>query len=225
METLDLEGQAATTMAIDLCPRCQVFWFDRHESLQLSPASVLRLFTRVGDASAAGRTPISSLLKCPRCHSHLNPTHDQQRNTPFEYWRCPHDHGRLITFFQFLREKDFIRPLSAEQLSEVRRNVQSVNCSNCGAPVDLSRESTCSHCNTPLSMLDMAQAETVIAQLKRAAEPKPVDPLLPLRLVQARQEAESAFLLDDRGWNHAASAGLVEAAISALMNVLKKPDP
>jgi Zn-finger nucleic acid-binding protein len=222
MESLDLEGQAGTTVQIDVCALCQVFWFDRHESLKLAPASTLRVFTRIGEASASGRTPISSLLKCPRCHAHLSLTHDQQRNTPFEYWRCPHDHGRLITFFQFLREKDFIRPLSQAQLVELRRNVQSVNCSNCGASIDLAKESVCAHCGTALSMLDLDQAKDIVAQLKRAAEPRPVDPTLPLRLVQAKREAEAAFPADGRSWSDAASSGLVEAAFGALMALVKK---
>ena len=225
MESLTLEGQVGATVQIDLCPLCQVFWFDKHESLQLSPGSTLRVFTRIGEASARGKTPISSLLKCPRCHAHLNHTHDQQRNTPFQYWRCPHGHGRLITFFQFLREKDFVRPLSKDQLAELRRNVQTVNCSNCGAPIDLANESSCRHCGTPLSMLDMAQAETVVAQLKQAAEPRPIDPLLPLRLAEARREVERSFPREGQSWSDAASSGLVEAAFSALLDLVKKAKP
>ena len=62
-----------------------------------------------------------------------------QRATRFSYLHCPNDHGRLTTFFDFLREKDFIRPLTAEQLQELRQNVQTVNCSNCGAPIDVTR--------------------------------------------------------------------------------------
>src|SRR5262245_14249898 len=82
MEALILEGQTSARLEIDLCPRCQAFWFDRHESLQLSATSILQLFSRVGAASADGKVRISSLLKCPRCQSHLHQTHDQQRNTP-----------------------------------------------------------------------------------------------------------------------------------------------
>src|SRR5262245_36519967 len=131
MESLALDGQAGTSVAIDLCPRCQAFWFDRHESLQLAPASVLRVCTRSGEAAQSGKAQIASLLKCPRCRAQLAVTHDQQRNTPFQYWNCPLEHGRFITFFQFLREKDFIRPLATPQLAALKRNVRTVNCSNC----------------------------------------------------------------------------------------------
>ena len=54
--------------------------------------------------------------------------------------------------FDFLREKNFVRPLSADQLTALRQNVQSVNCSNCGAPIDLAKTSACGHCGSPLEV-------------------------------------------------------------------------
>jgi hypothetical protein len=98
----------------------------------------------------------------------------------FQYLRCAHGHGRFITFFNFLREKNFIRPLTRQQIEEIRKTVQFVNCSNCGAPVDLAKGTSCAHCGTPLSMLDSKQAEAVVDQLKRASEPRAIDPALPL---------------------------------------------
>jgi len=58
-----------------------------------------------------------------------------QRSTRFEYLRCPHDHGRLTTFFDFLKEKDFVRPPTPAQIAKLRDSIQVVNCSNCGAPI------------------------------------------------------------------------------------------
>src|SRR5262249_10109259 len=92
--------------------------------------------------------------------------------TAFRYWRCPHEHGRLITYFDFLREKDFIRPLSPQQLAELRQNVQMVNCSNCGAPIDLGHASACEHCGTPISTLDLKQISEMANQLQKAAAPR-----------------------------------------------------
>ena len=108
---------------------------------------------------------------------------------------CPNGHGRLITFFDFLREKDFIRPLTTQQIAELRQNVGSVNCANCGGPVDLSQGAACSHCGTPLSMLDMKQAERLVAQLQKAEDraTPAVDPTLPIELLRARRETERAF--------------------------------
>ena len=110
----------------------------------------------------------ADLAKCPRCKGRLRRTHDMQRATKFEYLSCPNAHGRLTTFFDFLREKDFIRPLTPQQIEELRRNVQSVNCANCGAPVDVTVGAACAHCGTPLSMLDLKQAEKLVAQLQKA---------------------------------------------------------
>ena len=63
-----------------------------------------------------------------------------------------------MTFVNFLLEKDFIHPLSPEQLEELRqRHIYVISCSTCGAPVDLSRGSTCAHCGAALSMVDIAK--------------------------------------------------------------------
>ena len=128
-----------------------------------------------------------------------------QRNTRFEYLRCPNNHGRLITFFEFLKEKDFVRPLTAPQLAELRQTVQFLNCSNCGAPVDLAKASACGHCRSPLSMLDLSQAEALIEQLQRADRSgQPVDPALPMNLERARRQTEATFagLMRDVTFSH-----------------------
>jgi hypothetical protein len=157
----------------------------------------------------------------------LMPVHDMQRTTRFQYLRCPAHHGRLITFVDFLREKNFIRPLSGEQIAELRRNVQAVNCSNCGAAIDLARSSTCAHCGSPLSMLDMKQAEALVAELQAAEQGHAhVDPALPLRLEQARREVASSFAAfqEGPGWYSEVSAsgsGLVGAGVSALAKWLR----
>src|SRR5262249_48091582 len=149
----------------------------------------LKLMKLIGE-NAASRTPFSESMTCPRCEAGLLLTHDLQRSTRFTYFRCPNDHGRFIRFFEFLREKDFIRPLSPQQIAELRQNVQTVNCSSCGAPIDLSAGSTCRHCGSPLSMLDMKQSQQMLNQLQEAAAPKAVDPNLALKLAMAKREVE-----------------------------------
>jgi hypothetical protein len=210
-------------VAIDLCVPCQAIWFDARESLSLTPASTLALFRTIGERVARPEPPGADLEKCPRCRARLRRTHDLQRATRFEYRRCPNDHGRFITFYEFLREKDFIRPLTAAQRAELARTLDSINCSNCGAPVNLTERAACAHCGTPLSMLDLRQAEALVAQLQQAEAraSQPVDPLLPLRLEQARREVEAMFVgqprsvsLDDLG------GGLVGAGLKALARLL-----
>jgi len=122
MSQQTLEGHVGTEVQIDLCAGCQVIWFDHFESLRLSPGGTLRLFQTIGSSTASRGRPLGELLTCPRCEIRLVLTNDRQRNTPFRYWRCVRNHGKLITFFDFLREKDFIRPLSPAQVDQLRQN-------------------------------------------------------------------------------------------------------
>jgi hypothetical protein len=226
MNALSLEGHQGRSVTIDLCHPCQAFWFDGYESLQLAPGSVLRLFRDIGERARTAASALSDRSACPRCGLRLVPTHDRQRQTAFEYLRCPQRHGRLISFFNFLREKDFIRPLSPAQIDELRKSVQSVNCSNCGAPVDLAAGSACAHCGSALSMLDLGQAEALVARLRGAAAPaaREIDPALPLALERARREVATAFAQFERepGWyDSVSSAGLVGAALGSISRWLR----
>lgn len=222
-----LDAHMGGSVTVDVCLACQAFWFDGYESLQLTPGSTLRLFRVIGDETSRQRTPLPPVTACPRCTMRLVPATDMQRNTRFRYGRCPRGHGRFITFFDFLREKHFVRTLSAQQVAELRAQVQTVNCSNCGAPIDLSAGSSCGHCGSPLSMLDLAHAEALIAQLREAAPSAvSVSPTLPLDLLMARRDAERAFAQDERGvsWlRDAVDAGTVAASLRALARWLGRP--
>lgn len=227
MEACSLDGRGGTPIAIDICHACQAFWFDAHESPRLSPGSTLTLFSVIG-AKAARPSAFSDgdVAKCPRCHGRLRLTHDRQRNTAFAYLRCPNGHGRLTTFFDFLREKDFVKPLSARQVAELSQRLRTVNCSNCGGPVNLAAGANCTHCGSALSTLDLPHAEELLSQLKNADErdSRPVDPALPLRLAAARREVEQALATGSGGsaWSgDAASLGLVGAGLAALARLLR----
>jgi hypothetical protein len=224
-ETFD--GHLGRSVVIDICHACQCFWFDARESVSLTPGSTLALFRVIGEKLARPQHSNAELAKCPRCKARLRRTQDMQRATRFEYLNCPNSHGRLIGFFDFLREKDFIRPLTAQQIADLRQNVGSVNCANCGGPVDLSKGAACSHCGTPLSMLDMKQAEKLVAQLRKAEDRanQPVDPSLPIELMRARRETERAFanIHDDDLWfKDVASTDLLGASLTAVARWLKK---
>ena len=105
-------------------------------------------------------------------------------------------------------------------------NVGSVNCANCGGPVDLSKGAVCSHCGTPLSMLDMKQAEKLVAQLQKAEDRahQPIDPTLPIELERVRRETERSFAAfpSDPIWlGDVSSTGLVGAGLMTLARWLK----
>lgn len=229
MTSHTVQGQLDRPVTIDLCDPCQSIWFDPRESLQLTPGATLSLFRIIGEHIAKPHVPDGDTAKCPRCKARLRRTQDMQRATRFEYFRCPHDHGRLTTFFDFLKEKDFIRPLTPLQVAELRKSIQTVNCSNCGGPIDLAKASDCPHCGSPLSMLDTQQAEKLVAHLREADRvDTTVDPALPLELARARRQTEEAFaqLPRDSMWlEEGISLGLVGAGLSALARMLKNGAP
>lgn len=214
-------------MTLDLCHPCGAFWFDADESIALTPGAILRLFVVISEHQRDRRPPSGSPT-CPRCRLGLALTSDMQRSTRFSYWRCPADHGRFITFAEFLREKNFVRPLSGGELAQLRANVKMIHCSSCGAPIDLERASACGYCRAPVSVLDARQVETAVSQLKRAeTERQTVDPSLPVRLMADRLQVERLFRNLDRSssWSDASGApGLVEAGVAAVAEFLTSTD-
>src|SRR5229473_4142448 len=149
MTPMTMEGRLGGQVAIDVCARCQAFWFDHFESLKLSPGSTLKLMKFIGEHSTPGKPSLPAVLHCPRCATTLRLAHDLQRNMPFTYWRCGTDDGHFISFFEFLKEKNFIHRLTPAQIQELRQNVQFVNCSNCGASINLESNSACPFCHSP----------------------------------------------------------------------------
>jgi len=226
MEQHTLDGHLGRTIDVDLCEPCQSLWFDGKENLQLTPGATLAIFRAIGEHVRKPEPSDAELVKCPHCKARLRRTQDLQRATRFEYFKCPNNHGRLTTFFDFLKEKDFIRPLTPPQIAELRKNVQIINCSNCGGPIDLAKAAACAHCGSPLSMLDMNQAERLVEQLRAAdSGSKTIDPALPLALARARVETEAAFkgLPGHDPWReHWSGLGLVGAGLTELIRLLKR---
>jgi hypothetical protein len=219
MAPMTLDGHLGAQVTIDVCASCQAFWFDQFESLQLSAGSTLKLMKFIGEHSSPGKPSLPDALRCPRCATTLRLAYNMQRNMPFTYWRCANEGGHFIGFFEFLKEKNFIHALSPEQIKELRQNIQFVNCSSCGASINLESDSACPYCHAPISMLDMKQPQQMLEQLKQAAEPKPVDPMLPFKLASAKLGLETSLADHDRSpewWSDASSSGLVQAGLNAV---------
>src|SRR5450432_360925 len=155
MTTQTVEAFAAVPRSIEIgsCAPCNLFWFDESASIRLTPKAVLGLFQFIGQGGAA-KDPLASAFSCPRCDDVLVMTHDLQRATRFTYWRCPDDHGQLMTFGQFLAEKDFIRPPSSDELAKLRATVRLVSCCQCGAPINLETDTVCPHCGAAVALID-----------------------------------------------------------------------
>jgi hypothetical protein len=218
MAQLSVDAHYGRTVSLDLCHACGGFWFDVNESLALTPGAVLKLFVVIAERHGERRPPSGSST-CPRCRRTLALTFDMQRNVHFTYWRCPAEHGRFTTFAEFLREKNFVRPLSGPELEQLRANVKMIHCSSCGAPIDLTQTSTCGYCRAPVSVLDAHQVETVVAQLKRdEVDRKTVDPTLRMRLMADRLHVERLF----KDLDH--SPGLIEAGLAGVAELLTAGD-
>jgi hypothetical protein len=155
-------------IAVDLCHQCHALWFDTHESVQLTPGAIVSLFREVRAAPAAARRALPASMQCPRCRATLAQTQDLRHATRFSYWRCPRGHGRFTPFVQFLREKDFIRPLTHAEIERLKAHIRTIRCSGCGAPVDLAREMVCGFCRSPVEALDPAAVATTLDTLDKA---------------------------------------------------------
>lgn len=162
---------------LDLCFGCQGIWFDEYESLHLAPAGVIELFKLIHQHRDDQRLPLASPLHCPRCNERLIHSQDRVKSGLFNYQRCG-QHGRFITFAQFMIEKGFVRQLTPVEIKEISARIGVVRCTGCGSPVDIRQESACSHCRAPIAILDPQAVEAALAgyqrvALKQAAVPKP----------------------------------------------------
>lgn len=224
MRAFRVDGYLGKDVAVDVCVPCQSIWFDAREHLQLTPGATLTLFRVIGENVSRPQWQDRDLAHCPRCKAQLRRTQDIQRNTHFEYFRCPNQHGRLVSFFDFLKEKDFVKPLLPQQIAELRKYAHAVNCSNCGAPVDLAVNAQCTHCGSPLTMLDLDQADRLIDQLKHAESDRTtIDPAWPLAVERARRDTEAAFrgIEQRHGSGDSDALDLVSEGLSALMRLIK----
>lgn len=212
-----LDSRLGAAITFEVCPPCQAFWFDQHKDLQLSPGSTLKLMKYIGEHTSPSKPTLSQRLSCPRCDQVLTLAHDIARNVRFTYWHCKNEHGHFIGFFEFLKEKNFIHPLSPKEIQQLRENVHTVSCSSCGAAIDLQNNSACPFCHSPISILDLKEQQRMLAELQAAAVPQPVDPTLPLKLALAKEQTSVLFQDHDaQWWQDAQSGDLVQAGLNAV---------
>lgn len=219
MTELPLEA-FGTLLSIEIsaCASCNLFWFDKSESIRLTPRSVLEVFRFIGESGRA-RNVLASQFRCPLCSMALALTHDLQRTTRFTYWRCPDNHGRLITFHHFLREKNFIRSPTPSELAKLQATVRQVACSQCGAPVDLVAHSACTHCGAPIAMIDPDGVAKALHDLAAgASSPAPADPkAMQQRLGDAQIDAIFELARTHRDESNDDLVAIGAAAIGALV--------
>ena len=187
-------------VTVDICYACRAIWFDHMESAQLAAGGVIALFKKIHAHRDDAYHTLPARLPCPRCRQTLKLTNDIVKSGRVSYHRCEANHGRLTTFFHFLREKKFVRNLTPKELDSIRGQLAEVRCSGCGGAVDITRDTTCGYCRAPLSVLDARAVEKALDELSerqaRGADPARVaDALHQALLVEparARRAAASA---------------------------------
>ena len=165
MEAVSLQTHIGLPVSIDACWPCHLIWFDQLESTSLAPGSVIELFRRIHAQRSAARNLVGMQVACPTCSAGLLSTSDLARGGRFSYYRCPNEHGRLIAFTQFLREKNFIRSLQAHEIRALSVTIKQIRCSSCGGPVNIENDSSCTHCGAPVAVLDEAAVEKALGAL------------------------------------------------------------
>ena len=165
MALRSFERKPMGALDVDICFPCRAIWFDQFESAQLAPGGIIELFRIINEPHDGPPRPLSDTSRCPTCRSFLVLTHDIQRTNRITYYRCTSGHGRLTTFFTFLREKSFVRTLSAAEIDRLKQSVKQVRCSSCGAPIDVERDAQCSYCHAPIAILDNDAVAKALATL------------------------------------------------------------
>ncbi len=168
MQFRDVERNDRGTLRVDLCFPCAGIWFDDMESVRLAPSAVIELFREIQAHQGQSAQPVVRQMSCPRCEGALEPGFDLCKSGRFSYFRCVRGHGRFTPFMQFLREKQFVRDLTQAELQQVRERVKQIQCSECGAPIDLEHDTQCRYCHAPVSFLDPTAVQKAVAMWSQA---------------------------------------------------------
>ena len=197
MEMVALDSHIGTPVEIDVCQPCHLIWFDNMESASLAPGSVIEMFKRIHAARDSGRNLLSMVVACPQCETTLRNSTDIAKGGRFSYSRCANGHGRLISFMQFLREKNFIRSLQPHEIATLSVKIKQIRCSSCGGPINLEADKACTHCGSAISVLDEAAVEKALVTLyAKEVQRTTIDPArMNEALLNAEASARRARLL------------------------------
>jgi len=230
MDHLAMAGIYGADIDLDLCFACHVLWLDDRESIQLSPKGTMDMFRVLHEHNDDPRHALRNRLDCGRCRRRLSLNHDIGKGGRFSYYACPQKHGRLTPFSEFLKEKQFVRELSQTEQNRVRAELKHVQCSSCGAPVDLAKSFQCEHCGAPIAVLDADAVQKTLAQLEEAdARRTGGDPVAREKRARALAAMENLRATPENLWKHGPKVpvrgndlgvDLLSASIGALLSRL-----
>lgn len=164
MRRLQLPGHYQREVELDLCPACDLVWFDLTESAHLSGPALLELIGEMAGAHSLPHEVLGPDAACPHCRGPLKTVHNQTRWGKSLQLECKRGHGAWQSFAQFLAEKGLLRPMSSADRNRLRQRDGRLDCVNCGAAIGLA-DATCPFCASVPSLLD-------IARLARALDPE-----------------------------------------------------
>lgn len=154
MQAHQFASNLGDPLELDVCFACQGLWFDRHENLKLTPASVVELFRLLHEHRVDQHQPLGGSLACPRCVRPLEKGFDLVRSGRYMTYRCARQHGRFSTFSSFMVEKGFVRHMTRPEIDDLARRVGAIYCTSCGAPVDIRKDHACPYCRAAFSLID-----------------------------------------------------------------------
>ena len=222
MRSLALGRDPLAPLTLDACDHCQALWLDAMESQQLTPGALIEVFRAIGASHPESRAPFPALLPCPRCTTPLTLTRDIRKTTRFTYYRCRRGHGRFTPYAQFLREKDFIRPLEASEVARLRASVATVRCVSCGGPVVLDRTAVCPYCGAPVMLLDPDAISKALAQFDSAEALRTAQKPLTGDAVIAIANVERELARNRRDFDGESGIDLIAAGLRGLWVLLAR---
>lgn len=158
MQALRLAGHFGRGVDVDLCAACHLLWFDGLESVRLTGRGVLDLLRAIDASHGRAHEPLAARLRCPRCQAPLRRAENFTSLGPTAQHECPRGHGAAQSFSLYLAEKGFVRPFLRPEVEQLRKRPHERTaflCVNCGAALDPRERDACSHCASPVRVLDV----------------------------------------------------------------------
>ncbi|KRD21864.1 hypothetical protein ASE52_17720 [Acidovorax sp. Root275] len=172
MEVHQFASNLGGALELDICFACQGLWFDRHENLKLTPASVVELFRLLHEHRIDHHQPLSDRMACPRCVKPLEKGFDVVRSGRYMIYRCGRQHGRFSTFSSFMVEKGFVRHMTRPEIDDLAKRVGAIYCTSCGAPVDIRKDHACPYCRAAFSLIDPEAVVRAMEGYAKASSPR-----------------------------------------------------